>query len=145
MEKQEYEQTELKTQTATAEEVKGEDSDLVSLGKFKDVSALLSAYNSLQSEFTKRCQRIKELESELKTADNEKKSSPAENFNKPKEEISLTESDKEQVLKEYLLNILGKKQKAVLIDGVGLGVKMPVQKPKTITQAGMLAKDIIEK
>ena len=145
MEKQEYEQTELKTQTATAEEVKGEDGDLVSLGKFKDVSALLSAYNSLQSEFTKRCQRIKEIESELKTADNEKESSPAENFNKPKEKISLTESDKEQVLKEYLLNILGKKQKAVLIDGVGLGVKMPVQKPKTITQAGMLAKDIIEK
>ena len=99
MEKQEYEQTELKTQTATAEEVKGEDGDLVSLGKFKDVSALLSAYNSLQSEFTKRCQRIKEIESELKTADNEKESSPAENFNKPKEKISLTESDKEQVLK----------------------------------------------
>ena len=34
----------------------------ISLGKFKDVNALLNAYNSLQSEFTKRCQRIKELE-----------------------------------------------------------------------------------
>ena len=33
-----------------------------SLGKFKDVNALLAAYNSLQAEFTKRCQRIKELE-----------------------------------------------------------------------------------
>lgn len=32
------------------------------LGKFKDVSALLKAYDSLQSEFTRRSQRLKELE-----------------------------------------------------------------------------------
>lgn len=31
------------------------------LGKFKDVSALLKAYDSLQSEFTRRSQRLKEL------------------------------------------------------------------------------------
>ncbi len=32
------------------------------LGKFKDVSALLKAYDSLQSEFTRRSQKLKELE-----------------------------------------------------------------------------------
>lgn len=32
------------------------------LGKFKDVSALLKAYDSLQAEFTRRSQRLKELE-----------------------------------------------------------------------------------
>lgn len=30
--------------------------------KFKDVSALAEAYNALQAEFTRRCQRLKELE-----------------------------------------------------------------------------------
>ena len=32
------------------------------LGKFKDVKALLNAYNSLEAEFTRRSQRLKELE-----------------------------------------------------------------------------------
>ena len=34
------------------------------LGKFKDVDALARAYNSLQAEFTRRSQRLKELERE---------------------------------------------------------------------------------
>ena len=33
-------------------------------GKFKSVDALLRAYNSLQAEFTRRSQRLKELERE---------------------------------------------------------------------------------
>ena len=32
------------------------------LGKFKDAKSLLNAYNSLQSEFTKKCQKLSELE-----------------------------------------------------------------------------------
>lgn len=48
------------SQTAEAEEVKGEKEGL-SLGKFSSVAELLSAYNSLQSEFTRRSQKIKEL------------------------------------------------------------------------------------
>ena len=34
-------------------------------GKFKDAKSLLSAYNSLQAEFTRRCQRVKELQREV--------------------------------------------------------------------------------
>ena len=33
------------------------------LGKFKDVSALERAYESLQAEFTRRSQKLRELES----------------------------------------------------------------------------------
>ena len=44
------EQTKLNSQPAEAEEVKGEQDSEVSLGKFKDVNALLSAYGSLQSD-----------------------------------------------------------------------------------------------
>lgn len=37
------------------------------IGKFKTVSALLSAYESLEAEFTKRCQQLRGLRNELET------------------------------------------------------------------------------
>ncbi len=36
-----------------------------SLGKFKDTESLLSAYNNLQAEFTKKCQKLSEVTSLL--------------------------------------------------------------------------------
>ena len=33
-------------------------------GKFKDANSLLTAYNNLQAEFTKKCQKLSELEKE---------------------------------------------------------------------------------
>ena len=39
-----------------------EEEALTALGKFKDVNALARAYESLQAEFTRRSQRLKELE-----------------------------------------------------------------------------------
>lgn len=43
------------------------------LGKFKDVESLLKAYNSLQSEFTKKSQRLSELEGEIKPLEKQDK------------------------------------------------------------------------
>ena len=43
----------------------------LSLGKFKDVKSLFDAYNSLQAEFTRRCQKVKELERENERLNNE--------------------------------------------------------------------------
>ena len=115
----------------------------VSLGKFKDVNALIHAYNSLQSEFTKRCQRIKELEGEIKSVD--KESSPTEKVSVDEATIqkSITDKDKEQILKEYLKGVVSSKQKAILMDGTGVGVKTPANRPKTIAEAGALAKEIL--
>ena len=48
--------------TAEAEEEKV----AADLGKFKDVKALLDAYTSLEAEFTRRSQRLKELEGKSK-------------------------------------------------------------------------------
>ena len=110
MEKLENEQTNLNSQPAVAEEKNGEQGGEVSLGKFKDVNALLSAYSSLQSEFTKRCQRIKELEGALKPDDKDKV--PAENLTAVQNaKQELTEQEKQEVLKEYLQGVLDKKQK----------------------------------
>lgn len=47
-------------ETASAEEQKEEASTV--LGKFKDVNALARAYGALEAEFTRRSQRLKELE-----------------------------------------------------------------------------------
>lgn len=138
------EQTEPKAQTATAEEIKGVTAEEVSLGKFKDVNALLSAYNSLQSEFTKRCQKIKELEAELGACD--KEVTPLETSKELETaRVNITDKEKEEILKDYLLKVVDKKQKAVLLDGVGIGVKTPILHPKTIADAGELAREILKK
>lgn len=42
------------------------------LGKFKDVDALARAYSSLQAEFTRRSQRLKELERKKEKQDVDK-------------------------------------------------------------------------
>ncbi|MBR2337266.1 MAG: hypothetical protein IKA61_04925 [Clostridia bacterium] len=42
-------------------------------GKFKDAESLLKAYESLESEFTRRSQRLKAIEGELKSRSHEEK------------------------------------------------------------------------
>ena len=55
--------------TAEAEKVLGIET-ASDFGRFKDAKGLLDAYNSLQSEFTRRCQRVKELEREIENIKN---------------------------------------------------------------------------
>ncbi len=45
------------------------ESGMDGLGKFGSTEELLSAYNALQSEFTKRCQLVKELQARLDATD----------------------------------------------------------------------------
>ena len=138
------EQTEISSAGAEAiKETAGEDLS-VSLGKFKDVNALLNAYNSLQSEFTKRCQKIKELEAEKSAAAD--KSFPTEQTaNAVNQPIGITEEDKENFIKGYLKEIMGAKSKAIVMDVSGTGLKTPANKPKTVEEAGRLAKELLAK
>ena len=142
MEEKINEQTLNIAQSATAEEEKGVKSEEVSLGKFKDVGALLNAYNSLQAEFTKRCQKIKELEGKL----DDKTIVPSTPQAEKVEKVDIKEEkEKAEVLKEYLLDVLGKKPSAVIMDGAGTSVKTPVNRPTTILEAGNLAKNLLNK
>ena len=64
----EIENNPTKTLVATAHTAGAEDALGVTencYGKFKDLNGLLNAYNSLQSEFTRRSQKVKELEREI--------------------------------------------------------------------------------
>lgn len=65
---QPYESTTL-TAGADVESESVVESNGSPLGKFKDVKSLMGAYNSLQSEFTKKCQQLSELE-KSKNSDN---------------------------------------------------------------------------
>ena len=119
MEQIQNEQT-LENTQAVETEIKevGESKQEVSLGKFKDVQALLSAYNSLQAEFTKRCQRIKELEGEVKNASLKRE---------------ITREEKLDIIKEYLDGIK-QNNSAVVLTG-GEVAKTPIKRPKTVSES----------
>ena len=137
------EQISLAPQPATAEQTNGGMDEQISLGKFKDVNALLSAYNSLQAEFTKRCQRLKELES--KTAvDKVETPTKAENL-EGKTPIGITDENRREILKDYLKGILSSKPQATVIDGTGSGLKTPTAKPSSVSEAGKLAREMFSK
>lgn len=75
------------------------------LGKFKDVDALLNAYNNLEAEFTRKCQLLKSLqqekvdEEEIKNSDNLKEND--KNLQKNSENI---ENNQENTLKNDKLS-----------------------------------------
>ncbi len=131
-------------QTTEVEEDLGKMDGEVSLGKFKDVKTLLSAYNSLQSEFTKRCQRLKELEGALNEKTEEKSVSLSDGGTTNNNTLDTNSMDKEEILKEYLKDVLGAKQQVVLIGDEGTGFKTPNSKPKSIAEAGALAKELLK-
>lgn len=137
------EQMEVTAQTVATEIENGANQTEISLGKFKDVNSLLKAYNSLEAEFTKRCQRIKELEGAVKF-DKAENPAPTETDGNTEceKDTKKTETKETEILKEYLKGVLGAKQQAVILGLEGVGVKTPAQKPTTIEQAGMLAKQI---
>ena len=55
------------TDKGTADTVETEQENAAAvLGKFKDVQTLMKAYSDLQAEFTRRSQRLSELEKENK-------------------------------------------------------------------------------
>lgn len=74
-------QKEVTSHTAEAESEKGDGSK--ALGRFSSADELLGAYNSLESEFTRRCQKLKELEREnerLKDKEQSKMNSVEKDF-----------------------------------------------------------------
>lgn len=129
--------------TAETAEAEGENAATVT-GKFKDVKALWEAYQALEAEFTRRSQRLKELEANkvAKTpADN-----PAENAEAPSQEAegkaeaklpSLSDEVKNAVIEEYL-NGVASKRGVPFVTGGG-AVATPRRTPSTLREAGVLA------
>lgn len=137
---------------ATADPAQAEENTAAAeLGKFKDVRALLEAYNSLEAEFTRRSQRLKELENAIK------ESAPparAENGSAPSQGlentgVSLLEAARSSdevrnaIISDYLAN--ASKGRGVPIITGGLNISAQRRVPSSIKEAGKLAEQFFNK
>lgn len=113
--------------------------------KFKDVQTLVKAYTDLQAEFTRRSQRLKELEKGNK-ADSAPDAARETSSRKDEEELiksALSNAKvRDAVIAEYLKGIDG--GKVPLIFGGG-AVAAPRVAPKSVKEAGRLAQEYLKK
>lgn len=142
------------TLQATAEPAEAENAQIAAteLGKFKDARALLDAYNSLEAEFTRRSQRLKELENAVKekdapvnTASAQTPPQQAENTGGENllEAARADESVKNAIISEYLANAMKNRGVPFVTGGVNVPARRNV--PATVKEAGRLAKEFLNK
>lgn len=134
----------------TANAAEAEENKEIAAGpkKFKDVQALVDAYTALEAEFTRRSQRLKELEANKgqvapAQAENAQAPSQAET-----EELgsgaprAITQEEKNAVIEEYLNGVSA--NRGVPFITVGGAVKAARVSPNTLREAGTLAKRYFE-
>lgn len=135
--------------SATAEPAEAENRQAAAtgLGKFKDVDALLEAYNNLEAEFTRRSQRLRELE----RADKEV-SSPAQAASDPspqpqpqctQQSAEIDGEIKAQIIAEYLAQVAKNKSVPLISGGVNVSAKR--RTPSSVREAGALAQQFLNK
>lgn len=108
------------------------------LGKFKDVKTLIEAYTGLEAEFTRRSQRLKELEERnkeraLPDGDKAAPSAPKEN------NTAVDDTVRDAIIAEYLKSVAVNKAAPVILGGAP--VSAPASGPKTVKEAGKLASE----
>jgi predicted nuclease with TOPRIM domain len=138
--------------TAEAEQNKDQLQAETGLGKFKDVKALMDAYTNLEAEFTRRSQRLKQLESANKAL-GESAITQAENLPQPsaqqEESFDLLsaaladEQVKNAIIGEYLQNAA--KSRGVQFVTGGVNVAAQRRTPTDFKQAARLTQDLLDK
>lgn len=125
---------------ATADTAEAEKNEAATgLGKFKDVQTLLKAYSDLEAEFTRRCQRLKELENGNKAKTEPDGAEPSLSRKSEDERIAEALSDakvRDAVIGDYLKGIA---VKSVPLNLGGGAVTAPRNTPKSVREAGRLA------
>lgn len=135
---------------ATADTAEAERKEAAAgLGKFKDVEALMQAYTALEAEFTRRSQKLKELEK----ANKEKITLPADAGNgvSPSTEAGnlplvaerkpLSEKEKNAVIEEYLSGVCAGRSAPIITGGSVVQAERRV--PRNIKEAGTLARKFL--
>lgn len=130
----------------TAEPAEAEDFKAASVpDKFKNVKALVKAYSELEAEFTRRSQRLRELE---------KRSNSEASPDGAKAEPS--EATEDELIKSALSNgrvreaVIGEFLKGVAAGGAaptvagGAPVPAPRTVPKSVKEAGKLAREFLK-
>ena len=131
------ENTNAQVTADTAEAEK--DTAAAELGKFESVSALLAAYKSLEAEFTRRSQRLKELEE-----GNKAHTDGCAPSRESSEGVAVTidEGVKNAVIEEYLKTVAIGKSVPLIVGGVSSAA--PRCAPKTVKEAGALAEKFLK-
>lgn len=108
-----------------------------SIGKFKDVESLLSAYNNLQAEFTRKCQKVSELESSLSSFSEKGLEAYAKEF------VENNKEFKENLLKTYLEDAIHHASPTVIsnLQGSGIPLKAP-PKPSNLEEAKSVVQNL---
>lgn len=126
----------------TAEAENGNNAASV-LGKFKDVQTLMQAYTDLEAEFTRRSQRLKELEhgNKAETEPDGAEASPSRQDELLKRALS-DDKVRDAVIGEYLKGVA--EGKGVTLLSGGGGVSAPRAVPKSVKEAGKLASEFLK-
>ena len=126
--------------TGAAEQVKelpaAEAGALPDLGKFRSVEALLHAYNSLEAEFTRRSQRLRELEGKG-AGENALPAAPAHAADAG---ISL-----EERVERAVERCLAAREAPYVMAGGGSFAAAPPRRARTLEEAGRLAQELFRK
>lgn len=110
-----------------------------SIGKFKDTESLLSAYNNLQAEFTRKCQKLSELES-LQSQIAVPKINEEESI---KNYIENNKELKDTILKVYLEGLQNSNSPAVISNSFGSGIPLKTPpKPKNLEEAREVVRNL---
>lgn len=111
------------------------------LGKFGSVDALIAAYSSLEAEFTRRSQRLKELEEGNKTQ-NMPQGAPSPKPQNLLDAVLGDENVKAAVIGQYLQSVSSGKTVPLTIGGMSSAAPRVV--PKTVKEAGALAQTFLK-
>ena len=131
----------LNSDTCAADPAEAEEnSATTAYGKFADAKALYSAYLALEAEFTRRSQRLKELESGNKVQSDDAPS--------PKEQASetgapISEEVRRAVIEDYLKAVAAGRGVPILTGGVGCAA--PKNTPRSVSEAGRLVRQFFNK
>lgn len=142
--------TQIDNATAEPAEAVTREEAAAELGKFKDVKALLDAYNSLQAEFTRRSQRLKELENANKEQEAPAQAVKAEAPSQGRiygGETGLVEAalGSEEVRNAVIGDFLQRasKNRSVPIISGGVNVAAQRRTPSSVREAGRLAQQFL--
>ena len=109
-------------------------------GKFADAEALYSAYLALEAEFTRRSQRLKELEGGNKAQPDD---APSRKEQTSDLAAPVSEEVRRTVIEDYLKAVAAGKGAPILTGGVGCAA--PKSTPRTVSEAGRLVRQFLNK
>ncbi len=110
--------------------------------KFKTEEDLAIAYKNLEKEFTKRCERVSQLQKQVDSL-SQTLTEQSNALQAEKVPNQISEQDKEEIIQEFLKGVLQSKSQAKLSSG-GQAVVAPPRKPKNLKEANLMAKFLLK-